>query len=66
MSQKTLKNISGEPPRFSMRFIQHPIGSEHLLRTYGGSEQQVGSLAKRTVRLPRLLYLSALKCHVIC
>jgi len=60
------KNLSASPLRFSMRFIQHPIGLEHHPRNCGRSEQQVGSPAKRAARLPSLLYLSTLKCHVIC
>ena len=65
MSQQSPKNISGEPLRFSMRFIQHPIGLEHHLRTYSGSKQQAVSLVERDARLLSLLYLSTLKCHVI-
>jgi hypothetical protein len=49
-----------------MRFIQHPIGSEDLPRTYGRSEQWIGSPVSRNARLPSNLYLSILQCHVIC
>jgi hypothetical protein len=66
ISQPKLNNISREPPRFSMRFIRHPIGSETIPRTYGGSEQRVhiwsGVLWGSQASHPSW----PLQCHVIC
>jgi hypothetical protein len=49
-----------------MRFIRRPIGSEDLPRAHGRSEQRIGSPVSRNARLPSILYLSTLQCHVIC
>ena len=66
LSPPNPKNISANLLEFSMRFIQHPIGSENCPRTYGGSEQWVWKSGRESWESPKPPLPLHLQCHVIC